>query len=73
MNSLENADCDHLDSCEDFIFTRLQDGAQIVVFRSYEGALDLNFVNEIDLREFKDQIGEVIDFKMQGKILTRLS
>ncbi len=38
MNSLENADCDHLDSCEDFVFTRLQEGASIVVFRYYEGA-----------------------------------
>lgn len=73
MNSLENADCDHLDSCEDFVFTRLQEGASIVVFRYYEGAQDLSFVNEVDLQEFKEAVGNVIDFKMQSKILAKLS
>ena len=73
MNSLENADCDHLDSCEDFVFTRRQEGASIVVFRYYEGAQDLSFVNEVDLQEFKEAVGKVIDFKMQSKILAKLS
>ena len=73
MNPLSNADCDHLESCDDFVFTRLQEGASIVVFRYYEGALDLGFVNEIDLKEFKEAVGQIIDFKMQGNIFAKLS
>ena len=73
MNSLNNADCDHLESCEDFAFARLQEGASVVVFRYYESAQDLSFINEVDLRDIKEAMGQIIDFKMQGNILAKLS
>jgi hypothetical protein len=53
MNSFNNVECDHLESCGDFVFMRLQEGALILVMRYYEGAYDLNLVNEVDLSDFK--------------------
>ena len=73
MNSFNNVECDHLESCGDFVFMRLQEGASILVMRYYEGAYDLNLVNEVDLSDFKEAVGQVIDFKMQGNILAKLS
>jgi hypothetical protein len=49
------------------------EGSSIVVWKSYTGKLDLEFLDEIDLSELKSQLGEILQFKMQGKILTRFS
>ncbi len=73
MNSIDELDCDHLDSCEDYVLTRCMEGSSIVVWKSYSGKLDLEFLDEIDLSEQKSQLGEILQFKMQGKILTRFS
>ena len=51
MNSVDDLDCDHLEATEDFVLTRCQEGSSILVWRYYQGNVDLDCVDEIDLSE----------------------
>ncbi len=73
MNTFEDLECDRLESCDDFILTRCQDGKYIYVWRYYKNQADLDVQDEIDLTDFKSEIGVVTDFKMQGRIVARLN
>lgn len=38
MNSLDEFECDHLESCDDFILTRIYGGSQFIILRYYRDA-----------------------------------
>ena len=73
MNSIDNLDCDYLESTDDFILTRCLEGSSVFVWRYYQNSVELDLIDEIDFSEFKEQMGAVIDFKMKGKIVTKFS
>jgi len=56
MNSMDEFECDHLESCEDFLLTRIQDGSQFIILRYYQGAQDLDFIEEFNLEAFKQTL-----------------
>ena len=68
MLSLDDFGCDNLESSNDFILTRCFQGEKIYVWRYKEGHEELEWEDEIDLESLKKEMGEVIDFKMQGNI-----
>lgn len=53
MNSVDEIECDHLEATEDFVLTRCLQGASIVVWRYYQGSIDLECADEIDLSELQ--------------------
>lgn len=73
MNSLDDLECDHLETCDDYILSRCYDGNSVVVFRFYQGKLDLEYAEDIDMSEMREQMGTITDFKMKGKIVTKFS
>ena len=71
MNTFEEFDCDHLESCDDYILTRCEDGKSIFICRYYQNREDLEIQDQIDLSKVKEESGIVTDFKMKGNIVTR--
>ena len=53
MNTFEGLNCDHLESCDDFILTRCEEGKVVYVWRYYQNQADLEIQDEIDLSRFK--------------------
>lgn len=73
VNSIDDIECDTLESTEDFVIMRVFDGAQFLVWRYYNSSEELEFIDEINQTEEREQMGEIAQFLMRGKFNARFS
>ena len=52
---------------------RVFDGAQFLVWRYYNSSEELEFIDEINQTEEREQMGEIAQFLMRGKFNARFS